>query len=309
MSFMALASASLAVTLTSGFAVNVDFGPPGSSPSPQYAAQGEAGTWNAIGVLPPYQRAPLVGLDGLPSSVQIYMAGAASVLEQDDAATSGDDAALLDDMLRSTNSPIDLCIWFENVPAGDYEVILYALTPSDGAHQDRCRVDYGSPGPSYVGGAWQGFHTQGVSYMSFRVNVQSGWIGLHSGEYGAQILSGLNGVQVRPAPPTGSEPPDTESGWESRLLRIHPNPSAGAQSIELTLGRGAQELEIVDVAGRIVWSRTLAGFQPGARRIAWDGRDAHGRPLASSVYFVRLRAERALPDAACALRIVRTPLR
>lgn len=45
-----------------------------------------------------------------------------------------------------------------SVPAGDYEVILYAMTPGDAAHPNRLRVDFGSPGPVMCGGAWAGFH-------------------------------------------------------------------------------------------------------------------------------------------------------
>ena len=46
--------------------VNIDFGPAGSAPSATCAGVGLAGTWNSIGVLPHFVRAPLVGLKGQP---------------------------------------------------------------------------------------------------------------------------------------------------------------------------------------------------------------------------------------------------
>jgi hypothetical protein len=47
-----------------GQSFNIDFGPADSAPAADYAAAGIAGTWNAIGVLPPFQRAPLVDVTG-----------------------------------------------------------------------------------------------------------------------------------------------------------------------------------------------------------------------------------------------------
>lgn len=102
------------------------------------------------------------------------MAGGDAILAVDDPATSGDDDALLDDMLIGDNNPTDVCIWFENVPAGNYEVILYAMTPGDPAHQNRLRVDFGSPGPIMCGGAWAGFHQDSVTFVRFQVFPELG---------------------------------------------------------------------------------------------------------------------------------------
>src|SRR6185436_20627460 len=70
---LALAAAAVVPFGTAGAqSVNIDFGAPGSPPSAAYAAAGPAGVWNEIGVLPPGQRAPLVGLDGTSFGAQIY---------------------------------------------------------------------------------------------------------------------------------------------------------------------------------------------------------------------------------------------
>jgi len=91
-------------------------------------------------------------------------------------------------------------------------------------------------------------------------------------------------------------------------LVVAPNPSAG--SIVLVAGAPAgalARLDVYDVSGRRVRALgplgAFGGAGSGTRRIAWDGKDAAGRPLAAGVYFVRLRAD----DRVVTRRIVRRP--
>src|SRR5881296_3563425 len=107
--------------------INVDFGA-GSPPTDSYGAAGVAGRWNVIGVLAPYARAPLVDVSGAPIAAQIYMYGATQLLEADNPATTGDDGALMDDMLIGLNDPTDECLWIEKLVEDDYEVLIYAMT-------------------------------------------------------------------------------------------------------------------------------------------------------------------------------------
>jgi hypothetical protein len=269
--------------------LNVDFGV-SQPPAPSYAAVGLAGTWNTIAVLPPAQRAPLVGLGGQAVAAKIYMIGGTGLLESDDPLTSGDDAALLDDMLTGLNNPLDVCVWFESLENGEYEVILYAMTPNDHDLLSRVRVDFATPGPTEVGGAWPGQHEPGKTYATFAVTVTDGTIGLHSGLPGALIQSGLNGIQLRPLATSGAG-----IGAESAptgIRAVFPNPASGPQVVELvTTGREARSLEIWDVAGRLVWSRSLEGLAAGPTRIEWNGLDRTGRRVPASVYFVRMSGE------------------
>lgn len=290
--------------------VNVDFGAAGSAPASTYAAQGLAGVWNSVGVLPPSQRISLTGLNGFPSGIQLYMIGGTALLASDDPATTGDDAALLDDMLIGYNDPIDVCVWFANVPAGDYEVILYGLTPNDPNLQHRLRVDYALPGATMCGGSWAGFHQDGISFVRFLVHTESGYIGLHSGLQGGNFTSGLNGVQLRANPPTSTPPPGTDAS-RSGVLGAFPNPSAATTGIAFALSRvePTATLQVVDVSGRIVWSRPLDGYAAGIHVLSWDGRDRHGAHAPAGVYFARLRGSSAGAATASdpAVRIVRTP--
>lgn len=289
-----------------GQSFNVDFGDAGSAPNGAYAAAGLAGTWNVVGVLPSSQRAPLTTIEGTPSGVEIYMIGGTALHAADDPATSGDDAALLDDMLIGYNNPVDVCVWFANVPPGEYEVILYGLTPSDPGLQHRLRVDYAIPGPTMCGGAWAGVHEEGVSFVRFRVMTDSGYIGLHSGLWAGNFVSGLNGIQLRANPPTGTEPPGTGAS-RSAVLGAFPNPSTGRASIAFALVEPDQTgvLQIFDAAGRLVWDMPLSQFAAGRHTIGWDGRDARGAASPAGVYFARLSGLR-YGDAG-AVRVVRMP--
>ena len=53
---------------------------------------------------------------------------------------------------------------------------------------------------------------------------------------------------------------------------------------------GSVNLAIYDVSGRRVASVVNQVLPPGRRTMAWDGRDASGRPVASGTYFARLES-------------------
>lgn len=266
---------------------NVDFGNAGTTPSAAYAAAGQAGTWNAVGVLPAGQRQALVGLDGVATGVNIYQIGGSYMLVSNDPATSGDDEALLDDMYLSFNNPVDLCIWFENLTNGIYVVVTYAMTPNDPNLQSRVRVDSSATGPVMVGGGWPGGHVEGTTYARHVLTVTNGRIGLHSGLLGGMIQSGMNGIQIFPAGATsvgsallGASPLSIE--------QITPNPALGSQVIHLRAEHSTSgALEIYDTAGRLVQRIGLAGIGAGPSAVTWDGRDLAGARASAGVYVAR----------------------
>ncbi len=76
------------------------------------------------------------------------------------------------------------------------------------------------------------------------------------------------------------------AGSETRT-RLHawPNPTTGATTFALSAPAGPGEsVEVFDVAGRRVAEVTV---RPGSSGAHWDGRDGHGRAVASGVYFAR----------------------
>ena len=71
----------------------------------------------------------------------------------------------------------------------------------------------------------------------------------------------------------------------------HPNPFNPSTAVRFDLPRAADaEVAVFNTAGQRI--RTLArGHRPaGTYRLAWDGRDDRGRPAASGVYLLHLRA-------------------
>ena len=93
--------------------------------------------------------------------------------------------------------------------------------------------------------------------------------------------------------PTGDESSGNPGSPGRAFLGLpHPNPSDGLTEIRFTLGRFSPvQVSIFDAAGR--WIRTMridGAAGPGARSIAWDGRDHRGAVVPAGVYFVEVRA-------------------
>lgn len=260
--------------------INVDFGA-GTPPADSYAAAGAAGYWNVIGVLPPYVIAPLEDIHGAPIAAEIYMYGGTDMLSTNNPALSGDDSALMNDMLIGHNDPVDECLWIDKLIDDQYEVLIYAMTPDDSSRLCRVRVDNGSPGPTSVGGAWPGTHEEGVTYERFVVQTSGGVIAFHSGLYGGYFQSGMNGVQIRPISALSVNPPPA---GPLRLM-FAPNPSSMGQTVNFTLAAGAPSgrLQLFDMAGRLLWSTALAG---GGTKL-WDGHDLNGRIAPQGILFAR----------------------
>ncbi|HEU4726105.1 MAG TPA: FlgD immunoglobulin-like domain containing protein, partial [Candidatus Eisenbacteria bacterium] len=91
--------------------------------------------------------------------------------------------------------------------------------------------------------------------------------------------------------PTAVLPAPPASGAAARLLGAAPNPFNPQTKIRFELARGARvRLALFDVTGARI--RVLVdGPRPaGHHEVAWDGRDDHGREVATGMYFCRLEA-------------------
>ncbi|MDD4857857.1 MAG: M20/M25/M40 family metallo-hydrolase [Candidatus Krumholzibacteria bacterium] len=75
------------------------------------------------------------------------------------------------------------------------------------------------------------------------------------------------------------------------LYQNYPNPFNAGTTVSFAITEPAEvELAIYDIAGRRVALIERAREEAGAFERRWDGRDAAGHPLASGVYFLRLKA-------------------
>jgi hypothetical protein len=80
-------------------------------------------------------------------------------------------------------------------------------------------------------------------------------------------------------------------GATSAFERTSPNPFASNLRIDLALGRGGPvSVAIYGVTGDRVASVLDGALPAGRHQLAWDGRDASGRPVSNGIYFVRVES-------------------
>jgi hypothetical protein len=86
--------------------------------------------------------------------------------------------------------------------------------------------------------------------------------------------------------PEGARPPGESA------LTVWPNPCPGSASFAFTLpAAGEAAVGVYDIAGRLVTELHSGTAAAGESVLRWDAKDAAGRPVASGVYFIRLRSK------------------
>lgn len=76
-----------------------------------------------------------------------------------------------------------------------------------------------------------------------------------------------------------------------RLLGAHPNPFNPGTTVAFELDRPqAVQLDVYDLTGQRVMCLAEGPYTAGRHEVPWDGRDRHGREVASGTYLVRLQA-------------------
>src|SRR5262249_25511401 len=67
------------------------------------------------------------------------------------------------------------------------------------------------------------------------------------------------------------------------------NPSRDFSHLDLTLPEGviAQEVQIYDMRGRMVWKEAVTSGRAGTLRLHWQGQSLSGPPAGPGVYFFR----------------------
>lgn len=97
------------------------------------------------------------------------------------------------------------------------------------------------------------------------------------------------GVAVRDA-----RPESTPAVPALALHQNHPNPFNPATTIRYALpDRRRVDLRVFAVTGRLVRTLVADVVPAGTYAVIWDGRDEQHRPVASGVYYYRLRAGEA----------------
>ena len=86
---------------------------------------------------------------------------------------------------------------------------------------------------------------------------------------------------------SGSSVPEDEVG-DFALAFGSANPFRDEAVLALMMPRGGRALvQVYDVTGRLIRTLVADELPAGTHRMAWDGRDDHGRPCASGVYLSR----------------------
>ena len=125
------------------------------------------------------------------------------------------------------------------------------------------------------------FDLQGVP-QNIELRVEDGFIGLGRGRM--QRIEQTSSVRVIPQ--------------VYALYANYPNPFNPSTMIPLSIPArsldersGRSQLSVYNALGQVVRTWDLSTWDPGFHTLMWDGRDEEGRPVASGVYLIRLRAD------------------
>jgi len=84
---------------------------------------------------------------------------------------------------------------------------------------------------------------------------------------------------------------ETPGALKLSLARAFPNPFNPKTTVQFSLAEpGFAQLGVHDAQGRLLRVLVAAELPAGPQAVTWNGTDALGRPVASGVYFIRLRA-------------------
>jgi hypothetical protein len=155
--------------------INVDIGSPAAFPAPSDAYGGAAaqpGFWNARSAS--VAHGMLNDLTGSPCQAVLTSSFHGVDFAFDNAGTTGDDQALMDDA-QDVNYTGPMATWtFSNLFGGSYVVYTYAWAPDNANFQSLVTVAGSPDSPQIVGGPWPGAHVLGVTYARHRARVASG---------------------------------------------------------------------------------------------------------------------------------------
>jgi len=192
---------------------------------------------------------------------------------------------------------------------------------------DGDRVGFSSIGPTYDGRTKPDVMALG-SYAYVATTADTASYGYSSGtSFSCPLTAGAVGLLLQARPgwspmdvidalhttATQSSSPDNLMGWgivqahdamyagwagvedgvvpAARVIWATPNPTSRGTLVEFVLPeRGRALVTIYDASGRLVRTLTDRLMLGGRHAAEWDGRDESAHPVASGVYFARLRA-------------------
>lgn|GEM_PF-2354336 len=159
-----------------------------------------------------------------------------------------------------------------------YGNVAYLTTYTRGVHI----VDISDPAAPFVCGE---FHTPG---SAIQVTVVNCIAYTAQQEYGVAITPAQQQDAVWDRDPAVSEP----GRAPIVMLQPSPNPTRGWTTIRFATSLAHPiDLQVLDAAGRSVRHLLKDADGDGLQTASWDGRDDGGHPVASGIYFIRLRKD------------------
>lgn len=227
LSHAALTGVMLLASIAYGESLNVAIGPTLAQPSSSYGAAGLPGVWNSLTAAHNTTTFNLKDLSGNVTDVNVWQFGGTELRSANDPGTFGDDQTLMDHCLITYTTNLETCLFFRQLDAADYEVILYAWMPNrpDVLSYTNCDEEPGNP-DYFVGGGWSGQHQLGVTHSRHIATVTTQFNGLlrvHSGIAPGENPadgSACNGVQIRQLPPKSAADMNCDGAVNGMDIRL-----------------------------------------------------------------------------------------
>jgi hypothetical protein len=199
---LALGAAAVVATAALGFgqSFNIDIGPTNfGTPSSTYgAASGQTGTWINVDTPTAQAGAALTDINGNPTGAILTAVAATGFtvadFSFDNAQTTGDHQALMDDLCDSSTST-----WtFSGLADGQYTIFVYSWAPdARTTFFSDITITGGSAGTVHCGGLnWTGTFNNPGHFMQDTVNVVGGTLVVNMANPPAVTPTSINGFQL-----------------------------------------------------------------------------------------------------------------
>ena len=191
----AIAASAWLPAFASAQAFNIDVDSTFGTPSSTFGAgANQPGVWNDRSPFP--GTTPLVDLAGAATAVTISAVGSGVDVAFDNAGTTGDDQALMDDL----SDPSPTATWtFSGLTPGPYVLYTYAWAPDDPGYISRVIVPASIDPSQTVHGVWPNGYVLGVTHALHRVLVGSaGTLAVTINVAPGGTFATLNGFQLVP---------------------------------------------------------------------------------------------------------------
>ncbi|MDP8208813.1 MAG: hypothetical protein P9L92_19275 [Candidatus Electryonea clarkiae] len=180
---------------------------------------------------------------------------------------------------------------FEPIPTPTPDMPVRDLAIRPGTTEHLFILDWSSGNIFHTedyGENWEQIVSPGVGSSSFKFTSDGTgiYIGTGTNTSGSGIWAGFD--MFEPSDVKG----DVQITIPDELIlhSVYPNPFNYSTLIDFSLfHQGTVELNVYNLHSRLVRNLIYTSLHPGRHRAIWNGKDTHGRPVSSGVYYVNIR--------------------